>query len=288
MKQLMRSLLLVVGFATFAKVAAAPFAYAVTPGSDAQLFRIDVAGGPDFPAIGAVGFTDIEGLAFDPLTGLLFGVDSPTDQLITIDPATGAGTAVGGFGRNVDDLGLAFGPDGTLFMSSFGSLFTVDKATGAASLIGGSGLSGAITGIAFQQGTLYGILAGRGTSLLTGPQPDALVTIDPATGLATIVGSLGIDGASAGLDSDGFTLWGMFPVGDFTATIDPTTGAASLPRGSMVCPGPTADAVAGCGFQSLAIVPAAAAVPEPDALSLCAAGLMALVWVARQRRRGRA
>ena len=41
----------------------------------------------------------IVGLAFDP-SNTLYGVDNGTHTLVTIDPATGAATTVGGFGNS--------------------------------------------------------------------------------------------------------------------------------------------------------------------------------------------
>ena len=37
-------------------------------------------------AVGSLGFTDVNGLAFDPTTGTLYGTDGTTDTLLTIDP----------------------------------------------------------------------------------------------------------------------------------------------------------------------------------------------------------
>ena len=58
---------------------------------------------------------DAEGLAFDPGTGTLYGVDVDTDQLLTIDTATGAATVVGPLYDGVSAYftnvqGLAFDP----------------------------------------------------------------------------------------------------------------------------------------------------------------------------------
>ena len=47
--------------------------------------------------IGPTGFQGIEGLTYDPGTELLYGADFVTHQLISIDPTTGVGTAIGAF-----------------------------------------------------------------------------------------------------------------------------------------------------------------------------------------------
>ena len=58
--------------------------------------------------IGArIGFEDVRGLAV--ANGTVFGVDAATDQLLTIDPATGLGTAVAPLGF-ADINGLAYHP----------------------------------------------------------------------------------------------------------------------------------------------------------------------------------
>ena len=48
--------------------------------------------------IGLLGFQDVCGLAFDPGSGTLYGVDKVTDKLIRINPVTGLGTAIGSLG----------------------------------------------------------------------------------------------------------------------------------------------------------------------------------------------
>jgi hypothetical protein len=89
------------------------------------------------------------GVARDPQTGIVYAVVSYSTGgrfLITVDPATGAGTHIGQTPQVTD---IAIGADGTLyatggnFSSSPGALFVLNKATGAgtqlAQLSGGSG-----------------------------------------------------------------------------------------------------------------------------------------------------
>jgi hypothetical protein len=80
-------------------------------------------------------------LAIDPAGQWLYAVDIVNDNLVKIDPATGAGTIVGPVGI---DANFAQGMDfddftGTLYwaaFSSFGELRILDTTTGASTLVG--------------------------------------------------------------------------------------------------------------------------------------------------------
>jgi hypothetical protein len=76
-----------------------------TPGNTSSFIPVNPAGiGTGNGALGWVSFTDIDGLAFDPTTGILYGSQrlyySP-DLLIQIDPATGT-FIENAFGENID------------------------------------------------------------------------------------------------------------------------------------------------------------------------------------------
>ncbi len=74
------------------------------------LYQVDPSSGASLRISGTQlrGFSGVSGLAFDPNTDTLYGTDA--GQLITIDPVTGAGTAIGALGfTNVN--GLAFDPN---------------------------------------------------------------------------------------------------------------------------------------------------------------------------------
>ncbi len=80
-------------------------------------------------------------LAIDPAGQWLYAVDIVNDNLVRIDPATGAGTVVGPVGINAN---FAQGMDfddvtGTLYWASFstsGALRVIDTTTGASTLVG--------------------------------------------------------------------------------------------------------------------------------------------------------
>jgi len=95
-----------------------------------------------------IGFTGVESLAFDASSDTLFGLSNGSfigdpQQLITIDPLTGIGTAVGGIvgGGFPSISGLTVGADGLLYGSDSLSdeLLTLDTTTGAGTLVGAFG-----------------------------------------------------------------------------------------------------------------------------------------------------
>ncbi len=154
-------------------------------------------------------------------------------MLITIDPVTGAGTAVvphGAFGP-VSDIdcspaSLMYGGTG----GGSGNLITIDPASvPAESLVGANGL-GPSANIALEwvDSTLYGIVifSGGGGSM------SDLVTLDPNTGLATTVGPTGM-GPIGGLayDPNAGVMYGTQSGGQSAGnfvTVDLNTGAATI------------------------------------------------------------
>ena len=143
----------------------------------------------------------ITGLAFDPMSGVLYGSSnnqSPTNpgSLVTIDPSTAIVTFVGSFGIPAQTMAdLTFAPNGTLYGWLEGnddSLFTINKGTGQATLVGWSGISTYGSGLAANaQGVIY--LAGQGVA-------GDFHVIDATTGVATYVATLigsGLNGSNA-------------------------------------------------------------------------------------------
>lgn len=223
-----------------------------SPSQDDILYSIDLQTGKATKIGTAVGFEDVESLTFDPGCHVLYGVDDETDQLVTCDPETGTCEAVGPLGVNITDTGLAFGPEGILYMSTDApkrptNFYRVNPRTGQAILIGDQGQE--VTGLAGSRSGVYG-LGGDGTS--------NLVKMQVATGKAVKVGSLKtVILADGGLDfgADG-TLWGIHDgsVGRVgyaqTFKVDTATGAATVVAAVK-------DSVSGStldGFESLAIV----------------------------------
>ena len=98
----------------------------------------NLGGSPAFTEIGETGLTQIIGLAVNPVTGIMYGYDSGTEALYTIDPEDGTPTLVGTSGMSLAAIGgMDFSADGsTLLLSSGRNLFTVNPATGALTAAG--------------------------------------------------------------------------------------------------------------------------------------------------------
>ncbi len=112
-------------------------------GSDviaADLLTINTSTGAG-TSVGALGFVDVQGLAFDRNTNTLYGSTIQTDELLTINTSTGAATSVGllGFGLVT---ALAFDPNtNTLygFDNNTDTLLTINTSTGAGTSVGALG-----------------------------------------------------------------------------------------------------------------------------------------------------
>lgn len=163
--------------------------YAVNSGGDDNLYSIDLQTGVT-TLIGPVGFSDVDGLSFNRETLVLYGIDEDTDQLITINTDTGAGTTVGSLGRNLEETGLTFDDAGNLYASGEdlafggnpgfgeGQFFRINPVTGAAARVGPIGFD--VEGLASVGGTVYGVTDDSNGAIF--------VSIDPATGAATFIG----------------------------------------------------------------------------------------------------
>ena len=119
-------------------------------GSGTDLFTIDRATGAmtliaPISGLGAQAY--VMGLAVDPDTGLMYGIEIVTSSLVAIDKTTGAATTIGALGYTTRySQGLDFdAATGVLYLASIDydaavqNMYTVDTATGAATLIGAIG-----------------------------------------------------------------------------------------------------------------------------------------------------
>jgi PKD repeat protein len=93
--------------------------------------------------IGPTGFGPIAGLAFDPSSGIMYGITGgPTGNLLRLNLTTGAATLIGPTGFRAGSLEV--GPDGLLYGGGTGpdesKIFRINPATGASTLIGTTGI----------------------------------------------------------------------------------------------------------------------------------------------------
>jgi hypothetical protein len=156
---------------------------------DEQLLSINRATGAA-TAIGSLGFNHIQGMAYDSLNDILFGIDTTNaDRLLTINRNTGAGTVIGRLSPGAGLSGLTYdsatdtllgiGWDGG---STGDRLFTVNRITAGVTQVGETGLPGA-------RGLAYDALT---NSLFAATLvPNQLVTIDRNTGNGAVVGQFG-------------------------------------------------------------------------------------------------
>ena len=139
---------------------------------------------------GGLGFGDVDALAFSP-AGDLFAISVASYQLITIDPFTGAGTAIG----HLDDLpgtflgAIDFLPDGRLigidmFDADGGPslVWEINTTDASATLIGPLGFD-SVEGMSLgPDGQLYAL-----ADSMEWYMPASLVTVNPDTGAGTLV-----------------------------------------------------------------------------------------------------
>jgi hypothetical protein len=178
--------------------------------------------------IGAISGTTsvINGLAFDPASGTLYGIAQATGQLFIINTSSAAATLVGAPGGGTVG-GIDFdATTGTLYgvddSAGTSKLVTINTSTGAQTLVGllGAGIADCNGLGAMADGTLFTINAAT----------RQLLRINPQTGAATVVGATGgVFGASYGLGAvippvsvpcyancDNSTVVPVLNVGDFT------------------------------------------------------------------------
>ena len=165
--------------------------------------------------VGPTGIARSLDLSFENATGSLFGT-SGLIALYSFNPATGAASLIGSLvGRPGN--GLAFANDDTLYHSDTdigttdAALYTVDPATGTPTLL--TALTFTAPADTFTRfnamdvepatGILFGSLNDRAGVPASGPPENYLATIDPGTGVVTIVGD-GVTETQPGLDALAF------------------------------------------------------------------------------------
>lgn len=245
-------------------------------GVDGQLYTLNTTTavatlvGPILIGAAPVGMT---GLAFHPVTGVLYGATSndgpsPEHALITINPISGAATLIGGLGAPVGDI--AFDPTGILYGWFAGvpnRLCTINLSTGLATAVGASGVPGSTRGgaISFVGGVLYAAPSGTTSPLYTVNTTTGAATAGPVLNSAPIADAI----AAMGTSSSGI-LYGIdtnrssSPTTADLVTINTSTGAITQ-VGAINLPG-DAD---GLAFQTVSV-----AVPTVSPWGLAALGLL--------------
>jgi hypothetical protein len=259
---------------------------ATAGGGGGELFILDPATGATIQDVGplndALGTNyGITGLAFSPVTGLLYGSVANSSvttraQLVTINPATALVTPIGPF--NAGNTGsrpatmsdLAFNATGNLFgIGSVGGpqLYAIDVLTGQATVIGSTGMTS----------TSGGGLAISPTGVFYGtPTSSRFGTYDPTTGAYTNIGAPGLPAGTgtgyAALAFNGNVLYGDdLGAPAHLVTIDPATA-------TVTDIGPTVPNLDGIAFSP-------APVPEPGTLALLLGPVaVGLIKAARRRK----
>ena len=172
------------------------------------------------------------------------GQDTPS-QLYTVDPQTGATTAVGPIGFAVTGLAvdpttaILYGATTPLDPTQPETLITVDRATGAGTVVGSFGHI-----VADMDFNSAGELFGWSENV------DDLVSIDKATGAATVVGNSGRSTRGSGMSFDIQDVLYILPNNDNGPyfTVDTATGGLTQVGTLSNGPPPAASPIPGASF----------------------------------------
>lgn len=218
-----------------------------------------------YTVIGETGVSgDFGGLAYDGASDTLYWIPGRgNDSLYSVNRSSGAATLIGSHGVN-DLFGLEFLPGtGGLYATQFSGgsgLYKLDTSNGSATVVNAA-MNQQIGGLAYDssRNVLVGIEDGGG----------ALWSIDPGTGAQTLLfAGLTVNDSGLAYDPDIDRLWDI----DWNGNLfryDPTDGYQRT------------QLLSGLGaHDGLAYV---GAVPEPETLSLFAAGLAFLAAIRHRR-----
>ena len=272
---------------------------AVSAGAGPLLYVVTFAGqfGAINPTTGV--FTQIGPATMDPLGGLVAGPNgyigvSFSGNLDSINPATGAVSVVEAIPVVAETANAPYSIaelNGTVYATDlYGNLYDVNTTTGASSLIGVTGIpicpsvydvSDVSDETLFTaNGNLYATFDGVDLTTLAVVDSPELYQIDPATGVATLVGptALGIDAA---VQVNG-TVYGLAPgyAGSNTVlSLNPANGDTTFLTDYVTSPVP--------GGPNAYDIVGAAATPEPASFALVGTGIGLIFLSIRRKRRDR-
>jgi hypothetical protein len=208
--------------------------------------------------------------------GGLYTWDQVNDRVRRLDPATGGIIGTFDITPPVDlfaEGDITFGPDGTGYISSVvgGRFVSFDLDAGTSTLIA-SGLPDNVDGLAFgPDGTLYGLQQNINTGSIA-----QLITIDPATGATSLVGSTGL---SVTVSVAGLA---FSETGTLFATINDTLYRVSTADASLTLVG----AIGLREVSGIRFLPQGnGVIPEPSSLALVVLGAAGPGLIALRRRR---
>ncbi len=259
---------------------------ATAAGGPGQLYRLDPSNGAVIQNVGPLNDSfgvnyPITGLAFNPVSGLLYGStgnnpNTTAARLVTINPLTGLVTVIGSFnagpvnvsGTPATMADIAFDSAGNLFgVGSIGGpqLYSINLLTGQATVIGGTGLTSTTGGgLAISSaGEFYGTPTASRFGTYDAILGTYAIIANPAKPVGGAYGSLSFD--------ENGVLYGLnLGVGDppltHLVTIDPATGMVTD---------------LGASVNSLDAI-AFAVVPEPSTMALFLGGI-AMLAVSRKK-----
>jgi hypothetical protein len=242
--------------------------YGVSSAEPGVVYTINAATGAATPVVSITGAVDTSFVGAEFLGGTLYISDVFTTQFSfgSVDLTTGAFNEINDQGGSANWHGLAANPGlGLLYsvdLNNSNSLVTVTPG-GVISIIGPTGQ--------FIVGLAYDSLGG----ILYASSPTDLYTIDTATGLATLVGSLGVAEPANGLAFDPDSLTLFLNGGNSLYSVNTGTGAATLI-------GPNS-ALAALDIDGLAVLAEETPVPEPATIAFLGSGLAFLAALRRRR-----
>jgi hypothetical protein len=276
---------LAISVALFAAVpanAAHELMYAIEVSSDNLLSFYSDAPGTILSSYGITGIQggeQIRGLDIGP-GGVLYGLGS-SSRLYTINPTTGAATAVGsGLGviLNGSTFGFDVGTAGTArSVSSLGQNLSITLGTGAGVL--GTSVAYTAGDPHFGQTPRVDALAFNGATWLAGDSlANSFASFNPATGALTTIGNAGIDFApNNGLDFSSIS--GLTYLASPAASSDPAANLYTVNTGSGAV---TLVGLIGLPGDNI-LVRGLTVVPEPSALGMLALGGLIFAFLRRRQ-----